>query len=180
MAAGSHRAKAIVEELIESKTQVHDITDVVWDPGYSRCQPATTTYPLAQAGISQTIELVTHQRGIRPFSGDALLLDGQLYSPFLSNELRDLKALRGLGPLTTSAPSRTGSTSVRGGASFAMLQPTRTDSRGGSVPFAPDCSEAASSRRRCEGHEPVLWSKFQTRQIDAARESCLHRRSSYR
>jgi hypothetical protein len=90
--AGSHRTKAIVEELIESRTRVHDIDDVVWDPGYSLCQPATTTYPLAQAGISQTIELVTHQRGVRPFSGDALLLDGQLYSKFLPNELRDLKA----------------------------------------------------------------------------------------
>lgn len=92
VAAGTHRAKAIVNELIESKADVHEISDVVWDPGYSLCQPATTTYPLTEAGISQTIELVTHQRGIRPFSGDALLLDGQLYSPFLPNELRDLKA----------------------------------------------------------------------------------------
>jgi hypothetical protein len=92
VAAGSHRAKAIVEELIESKTEVHDISDVVWDPGYSLCQPATTTYPLTEAGIAQTIELVTHQRGIRPFSGDALLLDGQLYSQFLPIELRDLKS----------------------------------------------------------------------------------------
>ena len=35
---------------------------------------------------------VTHQRGIRPFAGEALLLDGQLYSPLLPAELRDLKA----------------------------------------------------------------------------------------
>jgi hypothetical protein len=90
--AGSHRAKAIVDKIIESKTDLHDIEDVVWDPGYSLCQPTTTTYPLMQAGISQTIELVTHQRGIRPFSGDALLVDGQLYSRFLPNELRDLKS----------------------------------------------------------------------------------------
>ena len=90
--AGSHRAKAIVEEIIESTTDVHEINDVVWDPGYSLCQPATTTYPLTRAGIAQTIELVTHQRGIRPFSGDALLVDGQLYSKLLPKELRDLKS----------------------------------------------------------------------------------------
>ena len=90
VAAGSHRGEAIVDALIASKKPVHDITDVVWDPGYSLCQPGTTTYPLAQAGIEQTLELVTHQRGIRPFAGEALLLDGQLYSPFLPAELRDL------------------------------------------------------------------------------------------
>jgi hypothetical protein len=88
--AGSHRGDAIVEALIASKPEVQDITDVVWDPGYSLCQPGTTVCPLAQAGIEQTLELVTHQRGIRPFAGEALLLDGQLYSPLLPAELRDL------------------------------------------------------------------------------------------
>jgi hypothetical protein len=88
--AGSHRGEAIVEALIASKPEVQDLTDVVWDPGYSLCQPGTTVYPLAQAGIEQTLELVTHQRGIRPFAGEALLLDGQLYSPLLPAELRDL------------------------------------------------------------------------------------------
>jgi hypothetical protein len=88
--AGSHRGDAIVEALIASKPEVQDISDVVWDPGYSLCQPGTTVYPLAQAGIEQTLELVTHQRGIRPFAGEALLLDGQLYSPLLPAELRDL------------------------------------------------------------------------------------------
>jgi len=90
--AGSHRGDAIVDALVASKKDVHDIADVVWDPGYSLCQPETTTYPLAQAGIEQTLELVTHQRGFRPFAGDALLLDGQLYSPLLPEELRDLAA----------------------------------------------------------------------------------------
>jgi hypothetical protein len=92
VAAGSHRGDAIVDALIASKKAVSDINDVIWDPGYSLCQPGTTTYPLAQAGIEQTLELVTHQRGVRPFAGDALLLDGQLYSPFLPAELRDLAA----------------------------------------------------------------------------------------
>src|SRR5580698_8291793 len=80
----------LVDALIASKPHVQDLADVVWDPGYSLCQPGTTVYPLAQAGIEQTLELVTHQRGIRPFAGEALLLDGQLYSPLLPPELRDL------------------------------------------------------------------------------------------
>jgi hypothetical protein len=36
VAAGSDRGDAIVDVLIASKSNVHDITDVVWDPGYSR------------------------------------------------------------------------------------------------------------------------------------------------
>ena len=64
--------------------------DVVWDPGYSLCSPGTTHHKLAQAGIHQTFQLVTHQRNPRPFSGQALLIDGQLYSPLLPAELREL------------------------------------------------------------------------------------------
>ena len=73
---------------------------VVWDPGYSLCQPTTTAHPLAQAGILQTFQPVTHQRGAKPFSGDALLIDGQLFSPHLPEELRDLSgAPRGASEL---------------------------------------------------------------------------------
>ncbi len=100
--AGSHRGEAIVGELIASKPEVQEITDVVWDPGYSLCQPGTTAYPLFQSGIEQTLEIVTHQRGIRPFAGDALLLDGQLYSQFLPKELRDLA----MPPRSAPAPLR--------------------------------------------------------------------------
>ena len=88
--AGSHRARAIVDELISCKKSYTEITDVVWDPGYSLCQPETSSFLLAAAGIDQTMQPVTHQRGIWPFSGEALLLDGQLYSRFLPAELRDL------------------------------------------------------------------------------------------
>jgi len=47
-------------------------------------------HKLAQAGIHQTFQPVTHQRGMRPFSGDALLIDGQLFSSLLPDALRDL------------------------------------------------------------------------------------------
>ena len=62
--------------------------DVVWDPVYSLCLPETSAYVLGPAGIEQTLQPVTHQRGIRPFAGEALLLDGQLFSPLLPDDLR--------------------------------------------------------------------------------------------
>jgi hypothetical protein len=88
--AGTHRGRAIVDDLVAAKQGGAPIDDVVWDPGYSLCSAGTTHHKLAQAGIHQTFQPVTHQRGVRPFSGDALLLDGQLYSNLLPNELRDL------------------------------------------------------------------------------------------
>jgi hypothetical protein len=88
--AGTHRGRAIVDDLVAAKQAGAPIDDVVWDPGYSLCQPGTTHHKLAQAGIHQTFQVVTHQRGVRPFSGDAVLLDGQLYSSLLPDELRDL------------------------------------------------------------------------------------------
>jgi hypothetical protein len=88
--AGTHRGRSIVEGLITAKDGGHEINDVVWDPGYSLCRAESTAYPLAQSGIAQTFQVVTHQRGRRPVSGDALLIDGQLYSPHLPQDLRDL------------------------------------------------------------------------------------------
>ena len=62
----------------------------MWDPGYSLCRPGTVHHKMAQAGIHHTFQPVTHQRGIRPFSGDALLIDGQLFSTLLPDYLREL------------------------------------------------------------------------------------------
>jgi hypothetical protein len=87
--AGTHRGRAIVDELLEANGE-RSIGDVVWDPGYSLCKPGTVHHRLAQAGVHQTFQPVTHQRGVKPFSGDALLIDGQLFSPLLPEELRDL------------------------------------------------------------------------------------------
>jgi hypothetical protein len=90
--AGTHRGKAIVDDLIGAKAAGESIDDVVWDPGYSLCKPGTVHHRLARAGIHQTFQPVTYQRGMRPFSGDALLVDGQLFSSLLPDELRDLPA----------------------------------------------------------------------------------------
>jgi hypothetical protein len=88
--AGSHRARAIVENLIDTKRSGHEIDEVVWDPGYSLCKAESSAHPLAQAGIAQTFQVVNHQRGRRPVSGEALLIDGQLFSPHLPHHLHDL------------------------------------------------------------------------------------------
>ncbi|MFI5042510.1 MAG: hypothetical protein ACHQNA_11805, partial [Acidimicrobiales bacterium] len=90
--AGTHRGKAIVDDLIAAQRAGEPVDDVVWDPGYSLCKPGTVHHKLAQAGIHQTFQPVTHQRGIRPFAGDALLIDGQLFSSLLPDELRDLSS----------------------------------------------------------------------------------------
>jgi hypothetical protein len=90
--AGTHRGDAIVDDLVRAKGSGEPIDDVVWDPGYSLCKPGTVHHRLAQAGIHQTFQPVTHQRGRRPFSGDALLIDGQLFSNLLPDELRNLPA----------------------------------------------------------------------------------------
>lgn len=88
--AGTHRGRAIVDDLIAAKNAGQPIDDVVWDPGYSLCKPGTVHHKLAQAGVHQTFQPVTHQRGTRPFSGEALLIDGQLFSSLLPDDLRDL------------------------------------------------------------------------------------------
>jgi hypothetical protein len=49
-------------------------------------------HKLAQAGIHQTFQPVTHQREVRPLSGDGVLIDGQIYSSLLPEDLRDLPA----------------------------------------------------------------------------------------
>jgi len=90
--AGTHRGRAIVDNLLDAKGNGDDIEDVVWDPGYSLCKPGTVHHRLAQAGVHQTFQPVTHQRGEKPFSGEALLIDGKLFSPLLPQELRDLPA----------------------------------------------------------------------------------------
>jgi hypothetical protein len=88
--ARTHRGRAIVDDLVAAKRAGAPIDDVVWDPGYSLCSAGSTHHRLAHADMHQTFQPVTHQRGVRPFSGAALLLDGQLYSNLLPSELRDL------------------------------------------------------------------------------------------
>lgn len=87
--ANTHPAKSIVPELLSLKADgVADLTEVVWDRGYSQLDPATWLWPLQVAGIEPTYMLVKSQRGHHPFvHGDALLIDGILYHRLMPPEL---------------------------------------------------------------------------------------------
>jgi hypothetical protein len=113
----------------------------------------TTTYPLAQAGIEQTLELVTHQRGIRPFAGNALLLDGELYSSLLPKELRDLAAPP---RFATGAYRRVYEERFNQRARWRHVRhavPDADGSPGGVVPSVPASCGAGSSRGACGAHD---------------------------
>jgi hypothetical protein len=88
--AGSHRARAIVPELLSAKERGQELDDVAWDPGYSLSHSETAYYPLQSAEVHTTFQPATHQRGRRPSGSDALLIDGHLFSPLLPSELMDL------------------------------------------------------------------------------------------
>ncbi len=77
-------------ELLDSHRRGQVIEDVVWDPGYSLCLAETAHHPLHRAGMHVTFQPVTHQRGRRPFAGDAALVDGQMFSSLLPEDLVDL------------------------------------------------------------------------------------------
>jgi hypothetical protein len=126
VSAGTHRGAAIVDALIAAKTDVHDITDVVWDPGYSLCKPGTTSYPLTQAGIEQTLELVTHQRGIRPFAGDASSSTASFIRSCSRRIYATCRRRLALPPAPTDGPSRRSSTSGPAGAWCATPALTAT------------------------------------------------------
>jgi hypothetical protein len=79
-----------VGTILDARREYRSLSEVVWDPGYSLCQPQTAVFPLAREGIAQTFQPVTHQRGRRPFSGDGIVVDGQLFSPLLPKALEDL------------------------------------------------------------------------------------------
>ena len=49
--AGTHRGRAVVDDLISAKLAGEPVDDVVWDPGYSLCKPGSVHHKLAQAGI---------------------------------------------------------------------------------------------------------------------------------
>jgi hypothetical protein len=141
--AGTHRGRAIVDDLINAKAAGEPIDDVVWDPGYSLCKPGTVHHRLAQAGIHQTFQPVTHQHGIRPFSGDALLIDGQLFSSLLPHELRDLPSPpRG----ASEAEKETYEAKFNQRARWRMMRHTPPDKDGATRWRCPFCSGFLRSR----------------------------------
>ena len=80
--AGTHRAKAVVDGIIEAH-QSNLCSEVLVDGGYSLSKPEYFHQRLHQAGIDQTIRILTHQRGPHGSIGDAVLVDGQPFSGHL-------------------------------------------------------------------------------------------------
>jgi hypothetical protein len=85
--AGTHRA-AVVPRMIELAGRGLPIDEVVWDRGYSQLLPETTAHPLHRAGIDQAFRPMEHQRKPRPFTDDAILVEGQLFSAHVPDDLR--------------------------------------------------------------------------------------------
>lgn len=84
--AGSHRADAVRDLIINARVHGQQITEVISDPGYSLCRAETWHIPMRVAGIDQVFEPVTHQRGQKPFGGRMVINDGTLLSALVRPE----------------------------------------------------------------------------------------------
>ena len=150
--AGTHRGRSVVDDAHRGQGWRSRRSTTWCGTRATRCaKPGTTAYPLAQAGIDQTFQPVTHQRGIRPFSGEALLHRRSALSLPICPKSSVTWPLRlGARPAGTKRRLRERS-STSGPAGDSSVTPGRTStaSPGGAVPSAPGCSEAASSRRPC-------------------------------
>ena len=127
--AGTHRGRAIVDGLVAASKEFHEIDDVVWDPGYSLCQPETTTH-LHLLGA-----LWDRARRCSPSCTN----EGSDRSPAtrccsMANSSRPCsrwssgtwRCRRGALPRPIEEPSKRHSIAVRGGASFATVGLTPT------------------------------------------------------
>jgi len=157
--AGGHRANAVADQLVKAKKAGIALDDVVVDPGYSILAPETWHDKLAVAAIHTTFQLTKYQRGQRPFGGDALLLDGQLYSRLLPDDLLDLPmpprgAAESVKMAYESAFNRR--------APWRMVPHTRPDADGATRWRCPFCGGLIRSRRfpktmRGSSRKPVVY-----------------------
>ena len=97
VAAGSHRGDAIVPHLLAWKAAGHELDEVVWDRGYSQLRPETTSHLLHRAGVEQAFRPMETQRKTKPYSSDALVVEGQLFSAHLPAHLRGPLAMPPMG-----------------------------------------------------------------------------------
>jgi hypothetical protein len=144
--AGSRRDDAIVPKLIADKAGGFDTDDVVWDRGYSQLRPENTNHPLGRAGIQTTFRPKDTQRAARPFSEDALLIEGHLISSHVPRELRRLLPMP---PMKSSTEE-----SARYEEEFNLLAQYRFERNG-----RPDADGA--TRWRC----PICAGRLRSRQV---------------
>ena len=107
-------------------------------------QAGTVHHKLAQAGIHQTFQPVTHQRAPRPFSGEALLIDGQLFSAL---------------PAATSETCRHHLEDQRSGKGDST-RPSSTCGRAGAWPATPPPMATAPPGWRCPFRSGFLCAQF--------------------
>ena len=87
--------------------------EVVWDRSHSQLGPETTAPPFHRAGIDQSLRPMEHQRRTKPFSTDALVIEGQLFGAHVPMDLR--------GPIPKRREKR-----LVGGATAAKLGRSRS------------------------------------------------------
>ncbi len=95
-AAGTHRG-VVVPRLLDLQRRGFGINEVIWDRGYSQLRPETTAHPLHRAGVDQTFRPKDPQRKLLPYSTDAVLIEGQLFSAHVPEDSRDLLPMPPIG-----------------------------------------------------------------------------------
>jgi hypothetical protein len=142
--AGTHRGRAVADVLIDAKRSGMSVEDVVVDPGYSLLTANTMHDKLAAAGIHQTCQLGTFQRGQRPFSGNARLIDGMLFSSLLPDDLVDIPTPPMGSPESTKVEYET---SFNQRARWRMSRHAGPDADGATRWRCPFCKGLLRSRR---------------------------------
>jgi hypothetical protein len=143
--AGSRRDDSIVPKLIAAKEAGLDIDDVVWDRGYSQLLPENTTHPLNRAGIQTTFRPKDTQRVARPFSEDALLIEGHLVSSHVPMELRRLLPMPPMS--STAAESARYEEAFNQLAQYRFQRNRRPDGDGATRWKCPFCAGRLRSRQ---------------------------------
>lgn len=87
--AGCHRGKAVISSLVKAAEE-GILKEVLADPGYTLAKGFNFHFPLQQAGVTLVGKSAAWQRKLKGKVGDAIRLDGQLFSDFIPEELRDL------------------------------------------------------------------------------------------
>lgn len=99
---GDHRGEALVRILAHIKARHPKVDEVICDAGYTGAKPHRFFHPVRQLGLDVQFEIKKNQRGIRPFAGDALCLDGGFFSPLLPRDLQGVDKHGNNAPLRFS------------------------------------------------------------------------------
>ncbi len=88
--AGTHRGNAVTDLLLGA-SEAGYCAEVLADGGYTLMRAETFHFPLQAAGVGLTMRPASHQVGEKAGLGRAIVVDGQIFSDLLPQELRDLR-----------------------------------------------------------------------------------------